>query len=74
MITFLDTMALKAKDGTTNAHRYLHFQNAHPHKIKRNIPFTLAQRITGIVSNENHCEQHLSELTHFVKGVTSQKI
>ena len=77
-IAFLDIMVMKAEDDTietdifymeTNAHRYLHFQSAHPHKIKRNIPFTLAQIITGIVSNENRREQHLSELEHFFKKV-----
>ena len=75
-IAFLDIMVMKAEDDTieadifymeTNAHRYLHFQSTHPHKIKRNIPFTLAQRITGIVSNENRREQCLSELAHFFK-------
>ena len=75
-IAFLDIMVMKAEDDTietdifykeTNAHRYLHFQSAHPHKIKRNIPFALAQRITGIVSNENRREQCLSELAHFFK-------
>ena len=75
-IAFLDIMVIKAEDDTiepdifykeTNAHRYLHFQSAHPHKIKRNIPFTLAQRITRIVSDKIRCEQRLSELAHFLK-------
>ena len=69
-------MVIKAEDDTietdifykeTNAHRYLHFQSAYPHKIKGNIPFTLAQRITRIVSNENRRQQRLSELAHFLK-------
>ena len=75
-IAFLDIMIIKAEDDTietdifykeTNAHRYLHFQSAHPRKIKRNIPFTLAQRITRIVSDKNRCEQRLSELAHFLR-------
>ena len=75
-IAFLDTMIIKAEDDTigtdifykeTNAHRYLHLQSAHPHKIKRNIPFTLSQRITRIVSNESCRKQRLSELAHFLQ-------
>ena len=82
-IAFLDIMVIKAEDDTvetdifykeTNAYRYLHFQSAHPHKIKRNIHFTLAQRIIRIVSNENRRQQRLSELVHFLKSVTTQKI
>ena len=69
-------MVITAEDDTietdifykeTNAHKYLHFQSVHPHKIKRNIPFTLAQRITRIVSDKNRCEQCLSELAHFLR-------
>ena len=75
-IAFLDIMVIKAEDDTiqtdifykqTNAHRYLHFQSAHPHKIERNIPLTLAQRITRIVSNEKRRQERLSELAHFLK-------
>ena len=67
---------IKAEDDTietdifykeANPNRYLHFQRAHPHKIKRSIPFTLTQRITRIVSNENRREQRLSELAHSFK-------
>ena len=75
-IAFLDIILIKAEDDTietdifykeTNAYRYLHFQSAHPHKIKRNIPFTLAQRITRIVSDKIRCEQRLSELANFLR-------
>ena len=67
-IALLD-MVIKAEDDTietdifykeTNTHRYLHFQSAHPHKIKRNIPFTLTQRIIRVVSYENRQKQRLS--------------
>ena len=59
-IPFLDLLVIKTAEGKietdifykkTNAHRYLCFESAHPRKIKRNIPFILAQRITRIVSN-----------------------
>ena len=51
----------------TNTHRYLCFESAHPRKIKRNIPFTLAQRITRIFSNPDRREQCFKELTEFLK-------
>ena len=51
----------------TNAHRYLCFESAHPRKIKRNIPFILAQRITRIVSNPDRREQRFKGLTEILK-------
>ena len=45
-----------------NAHGYVYFESAHPRKTKRNTPFTLAQRITRIVSNPIQQEQRLQEL------------
>ena len=50
----------------TNAHRYPYFESAHPRKTKRNIPFTLAQRITRIISNPTQQEQRLQELIEFL--------
>ena len=75
-IPFLDLLVIKTAEGKietdifykkTNAHRYLCFESAHPRKIKRNIPFTLAQRITRIVSNPDRREQRFKELTEFFK-------
>ena len=51
----------------TNAHRYLCFESANSRETKRNIPFTLAQRITRIVSNPDRQEQRFKELTEFLK-------
>ena len=54
-ILVLDLLVIKTAEGKietdifckkTNAHRYFCFESAHPRKIARNIPFTLAQRIT----------------------------
>ena len=73
---FLDLLVIKTAEGKietnifykkTNTHRYLCFESAHPRKIKRNIPFTLAQRITRIVSNPDRREQRFKELTEFLK-------
>ena len=75
-IPFLDILVIKTEQGTiemdifykkTNAHRYLAFESAHPHKTKRNIPYTLAKRIIRIVSNEERQHQRLLELSHFLK-------
>ena len=75
-ISFLDLLVIKTAEGKietdifykkTNAHRYLCFESAHPRKIKRNIPFTLAQRMTRIVSNPDRREQRFKELTEFLK-------
>ena len=75
-IPFLDLLVIKTAEGNietdifyikTNAHRYLCFESAHPRKIIRNIPFTLAQRITRIVSNPDRQEQHFKEVTEFLK-------
>ena len=75
-IPFLDILVIKTHKGTfetdifykkTNAHRYLVFESAHPHKTKRNIPHTLAKRIIRIVSNEECKQQRLLELSQFLK-------
>ena len=75
-IPFLDLLVIKTADGNietdifykkTNAQRYLCFESAHPRKIKRKIAFTLAQRITRIVSNPDRREQRFKELTEFLK-------
>ena len=75
-IPFLDILVIKTEQGTietdifykkTNAHRYLAFESTHPHKTKRNIPYTLAKRIIRIVSNEEHQQQRLLELSQFLK-------
>ena len=87
-IPFLDLMVVKTNEGNvetdifykkTNAHRYLYFESAHPRKTKRNIPFTLAQRITKIVSNPVQQKQRLQELIeflidcHYPKGLVEKK-
>ena len=65
-IPFLDLLVIKTAKGNietdifykkTNTHRYLCFESAHPKKIETNIPFTLAQGITRIVSNPDRREQ-----------------
>ena len=72
-IPFLDILVIKTEQGTietnifyhtTNAHRYLVFESAHPHKTKRNIRllYTLAKRIVRIVSNEKRQQQRLLQL------------
>ena len=75
-IPFLDLLVIKTTKGKietdvfykkTNTHRNLCFESAHPRKVKRNIPFTLAHRITRIVSNPDHREQRFKELTKFLK-------
>ena len=75
-IPFLDLLVIKTAEGNietdifykkTNAHQYLCFKSAHPRKIKRNIPFTLVQRITRIVSNPDRQEQRFKKLTEFLE-------
>ena len=72
----MDILVIKTKQGTietdifykkTNTHGYLAFESAHPHKTKRNIPYTLAKRIIRIVSNEEGQQQCLIELSQFLK-------
>ena len=75
-IPFLDILVIKTDQGTietdifhkkTNAHRYLVFESSHSHKTKRNIPYTLAKRITRIVSNEECQQERILELSQFPK-------
>ena len=69
---FLDILFIMTEQGTietdifykkTNARRYLVFESAHPHKPKRNIPYTLPKTIIRIVSNEERQQQCLLELS-----------
>ena len=75
-IPFLDLLLIKTAEGKietdifykkTNTHQYICFESAHSRKVKRNIPFTLTQRITRIVSNPDHREQRFKKLTKFLK-------
>ncbi len=47
---------------STNPHKYLNFNSAHPSHIKNTIPYNLAKRIVVFVSDENLVEQRLNEL------------
>ena len=53
----------KSKD----TRRCLPFLSSHPNHYKKNIPFTLAQRICTIVGNQQQKLRHLSELKENLK-------
>ena len=48
----------------TDSFNYLHFASNHPAHIKRNIPYSLARRIKGIVSRKNERISAYIELQH----------
>lgn len=56
----LDT-DIYAKD--TDTFNYLPFQSSHPRHVARNIPFALARRIKGIVSNPDRVQLRMADMT-----------
>ena len=46
----------------TDTYNYLPFNRAHPRHVVRNIPYSLARRIKGIVSNENLLEVRMRNM------------
>ena len=46
----------------TDTFNYVPFSSSHPKHVTRNIPFTLAKRIRGIVSNESTATMRLQEM------------
>ena len=46
----------------TDTHRYLPFFSNHPKDCKKNIPFTLARRISTIAENTEAKMKHLENL------------
>ena len=52
----------------TDTFNYLPFGSCHPRHVVRNIPFVLARRIRGIVSDEKALEGRFSEMTTRLKA------
>ena len=46
----------------TDTFNYVPFASSHPRHVTRNIPFTLAKRIRGIVSNDDTAQKRLQEM------------
>ncbi|KAL5258979.1 hypothetical protein ACHWQZ_G009446 [Mnemiopsis leidyi] len=63
LITIQDTtIETQIYHKKTDSFNYLHFGSNHPWHTKRNIPYSLARRIRGIVSNKGHRIQSYLEL------------
>ena len=52
----------------TDTFNYLPFTSSHPRHTVRNIPFVLARRIRGIVSNEDILDQRFEEMKNSLKA------
>ena len=69
-IPFLDILIKRNNDKIwmdiyykpTDTHRYLPFSSNHPKDCKKNIPFTLARRISTIAENTEAKMKHLENL------------
>lgn len=70
-INFLDILLYRKLDNTigtdiyhkpTDSFQYLHFFSNHPRHIKRNVPYTLASRISKIVSENTIRQVRFTEL------------
>jgi hypothetical protein len=51
---------------STDTHQYLNFNSCHPNHTKRNIPYSLARRISTIVSKSEIRDKRLEELENFL--------
>ena len=51
----------------TDTYNYLPFNSAHPRHVVRNIPYSLARRIKGIVSDENLLPDRMKDMTSRLK-------
>ena len=52
----------------TDTYNYLPFNRAHPRHVVRNIPYSLAGRIKGIVSDENLLEVRMRDIHYSLLG------
>ena len=51
----------------TNTHDYLPYNSALPEHYKDNLPYSLAKRIIGFVSNDEETDMRLKDLKKWLK-------
>ena len=75
-VPYLDVLLRLNEDGTletgiyakdTDTFNYLPFQSSHPRHVVRNIPYSLARQIKGIVSNPDKVNLRMAEMTQRLK-------
>ena len=76
-VNFLDLTIYKDSNGKlatklytkpTDKHPYLHFQSAHPHHLKKSIPYAQALRLRRICTEDHEYQQSIGILTEKLVG------
>ena len=79
ILNFLDVKIILHQDNSVesdihykpmNTHNYLAYDSAHPDHTKKNIPYSLAERIIVFVSNPEKVIICLDELRQFLKELS----